>query len=565
MSGAEASRKPREIEVKEGFGPFALLPDNTLVTFYLKGDRVLHWRDTSIPQHLYCRRSDDLGATWGESEFVYDLGRGPGFTGPGPCATDREGNPHAFGLLYRWGLGEPMEGKVVDMWHHSSEDGGKTWSEPQWIDHGYEYIGSLNEVTVLGSGRMLVPFSYLSNRKTGLFVSTVILSDDNGLTWRNARNDLELDTGGRHAESGAAEPVTVELPDGRVWMLIRTQAGRLFESYSEDGGESWSQPSASIFRSSNSPAYLLRLRDGRVMMCWNNSIQDFHSCVSYSRQSLVAAIQGLDGKWRGYREIGHLRPGDYPGCSLTYPLMAELPDGNVLVQHVQSEYLNVGSDDQPRIRKFVHPKLRIVSPDWVVETECTEEWREGLSDWTLTPSGPELESDATGAKAMRLNRPGPDAASGAAWNFPFSVRGEMRMRVMIEEGFQGVSIMLSETHLKPGNREGGMFRFRIQPDGRIALQTGNNGVWAPVTFGSTVFTFIQDDIPFPFRVWHDLLITWNCRDEYANIWVNGQPYATLIQMEQGRGIAYVRLSADAPGIEQKGLRVETVQATVLEV
>ena len=38
---------------------------------------------------------------------------------------------------------------------------------------------------------------------------------------------------------GLQEPGVFELPDGRIWMFIRTPDGHQYERFSSDGGETW--------------------------------------------------------------------------------------------------------------------------------------------------------------------------------------------------------------------------------------------------------------------------------------------------------------------------------------
>ena len=60
-------------------------------------------------------------------------------------------------------------------------------------------------------------------------------SDDNGRTWQECRNYVDLPL------RGAEEPKIAELRDGRLMMIMRTQLGSVFKSISEDGGASWSR------------------------------------------------------------------------------------------------------------------------------------------------------------------------------------------------------------------------------------------------------------------------------------------------------------------------------------
>ena len=118
--------------------------------------------------------------------------------------------------------------------------------------------------------RIVVPFAYWvggrpSAPPTGSNITTTVYSDDDGRTWRQSPAKLTAPCyeGYNGSNYGACEPTILELADGRVWMLIRTQTGRLYESFSPDGAE-WSQPEPSRFCSSNSPGWLLRLPDRRI-------------------------------------------------------------------------------------------------------------------------------------------------------------------------------------------------------------------------------------------------------------------------------------------------------------
>src|SRR5689334_14169154 len=64
---------------------------------------------------------------------------------------------------------------------------------------------------------------------------------------------------------GADEPAIIQLKDGRVWMLIRTQRGRFYESYSNDGAY-WLPALPTKLFSSDSPAGLIRLKDGGILL-----------------------------------------------------------------------------------------------------------------------------------------------------------------------------------------------------------------------------------------------------------------------------------------------------------
>ncbi len=134
--------------------------------------------------------------------------------------------------------------------------------------------------------------------------------------------------------------MVLELEDRRVWMLMRTQMGRIYESFSDDGA-SWSKPRPSRFISSDSPAGILRLDDGRIVLFWNNCLRFPYAYGG--RHVIHAAISDDDGDtWRGYREVGRdpLRnepPPTKGDFGTAYPFPATTADNAVIVRTGQGE------------------------------------------------------------------------------------------------------------------------------------------------------------------------------------------------------------------------------------
>src|SRR5687767_10880095 len=67
--------------------------------------------------------------------------------------------------------------------------------------------------------------------KMGVNDVRVMYSDDDGVTWHLSDDRLSAPAAPAGTNYGAVEPQVFPLRDGRLWMLIRTQAGRLYESY----------------------------------------------------------------------------------------------------------------------------------------------------------------------------------------------------------------------------------------------------------------------------------------------------------------------------------------------
>ena len=106
------------------------------------------------------------------------------------------------------------------------------------------YNGSQMEYQELRNGRLLVPHgSLLPHARpvppTGRHETVIQFSDDGGATWNLSESKLIAPCypGFNGSNEGACEPAFEELNDGRIWMLMRTASGFLYESFSSDRGD----------------------------------------------------------------------------------------------------------------------------------------------------------------------------------------------------------------------------------------------------------------------------------------------------------------------------------------
>src|SRR5262249_24937097 len=190
-----------------------------------------------------------------------------------------------------------------------------------------------------------------------------------GETWHLSPSQLKVTVPDLSTEGGI-EPVVVERKDGQVWMLIRSQQGRFYESLSRDGAE-WSPPQPTSIISSDSPAGLVRMEDGRIVMLWNNCQRCPYAYGA--RNVLHAAISADDGRtWRGYREVARdPHRGDPPpprgDHGTTYPIPNLANDNQV-----------VSTTGLPDPAKY---NLRLDTA-WLYETAQRDDFSRGLEDWS---------------------------------------------------------------------------------------------------------------------------------------------------------------------------------------
>lgn len=150
-----------------------------------------------------------------------------------------------------------------------STDDARSWGEPVLVtaDPGYHVMNNAR-VIQLRSGRLLAPVASTKQvwTKNDDFRTSVYLSDDDGRTWRRSRTLLSA------PKRGAMEPGLVELGDGRVMQIIRTQTGFIWRSFSSDGGETWTDAAPWDIESPESPATLAVAPGGDWLLVWNPKV-----------------------------------------------------------------------------------------------------------------------------------------------------------------------------------------------------------------------------------------------------------------------------------------------------
>jgi sialidase-1 len=100
------------------------------------------------------------------------------------------------------------------------------------------------------------------------------------------------------------EPEVVELADGKLLMIIRTQQGRIATSISDDGGDRWGAAGELSVKAPESPATIRRIpATGDLLLVWNDT---FAAGANHGgkRTPLTAAISTDEGKtWQHVQKL----------------------------------------------------------------------------------------------------------------------------------------------------------------------------------------------------------------------------------------------------------------------
>lgn len=285
-----------------------LLEDNrTMIAVYPKG----HGRGAIV-----MKRSTDGGLTWSER-----------LPTPDNWATSKE-----VPTIYR--MADPQGVRRLIMFSGLypirmavSEDDGKSWTPLEPIGD-FGGVVAMADVVRLKDGRYMAAFHddgrFLrgAGERTSFKVYKA-LSADGGLTW----SEPEVVT--QHPTAHLCEPGIVRSPDGKqLAMLLRENSRKLnsFVTFSDDEGETWSEPRQLPAALTGDRHQALYAPDGRLVVSFRDTTH-----VSPTKGDWVAwvgtyddIVNGREGQYRVRLMDNHHK------WDCAYPALELLPDGTIV-------------------------------------------------------------------------------------------------------------------------------------------------------------------------------------------------------------------------------------------
>jgi len=247
----------------------------------------------------------------------------------------------------------PADGSSVNTFHRSTDEGA-TWSDGVDVSPpGTDIHTNHDNLIVLRTGRVVMPsFATLRTKYLGgdpkklrrfgedfaggaggvLAFGFAYYSDDEGRTWQRSKNESWVILGnGVGGSFSIEEPAVVEMKDGRVMMVGRTQLGQYFKAYSDDGCETWSEAVPTGLASGAAPCNIKRIprphlsaepdvlsrgagrgehgrdhADTDLLVIWNQT-SPWELMQGYYRHRLTCAISKDDGEtWQHHRNLESL-------------------------------------------------------------------------------------------------------------------------------------------------------------------------------------------------------------------------------------------------------------------
>ena len=269
--------------------------------------------------------SEDGGRTWSEPTTIVDSK----WDDRNPAAyVTRDGKVvviYAEASTYNERGDFIREAGTYDLFQTESSDGGKTWSPKKPIRfEGHANSSAYGQGIILQNGDILVPWYW----KGGGFIR----STDGGKTWLPPKRI-----------SSCSEVALVETKPGEILAIIRQSEGCSM-SRSLDNGNTWSKPQK-LTPEGIHPATVIKLKDGRLLAAFGSRNRPY---------GIRVAISDDNGMSWPEEKMAFVS-WDSGNTDSGYPSAVQLEDGSVAIICYA-----VGSGIHPYV---IHSQCIILSPE----------------------------------------------------------------------------------------------------------------------------------------------------------------------------------------------------------
>jgi hypothetical protein len=281
--------------------------------------------------------SDDDGQTWSEVKMMI-LPRQGVRAMSATLWIDPQGRMWVF-----WGQSFGAQDGRYGVWAVVTDEPDSTdpnWSQPRRLGDGI----MLNKPTVLKNGDWLLTSSvWKSENSIRVYAST-----DQGKTFelRGTANVLPAEA------RGPDEPMIVQRKDGSLWMMVRSRG--IAETFSQDGGKTWTPVKRSSLRHPTARFFLRRLKSGNLLLVKHGPLDK-----RVGRTDLIAFVSDDDGQtWKGGLMLDDRE-------KVTYPDGVQAPNGTIYIVYDHNRtpdgevLMATFNEDDVRAGKPVSGKIRL--------------------------------------------------------------------------------------------------------------------------------------------------------------------------------------------------------------
>jgi predicted neuraminidase len=190
----------------------------------------------------------------------------------------------------------------------TSWDNGRTWSKPRRLPS--DIVGPVrNKPVELSDGTLLCG---ASTEDAGWQVH-MERTEDFGKNWTRTKPVNNV------MEFGVIQPTILVHRGGKIQILCRSKQRRIVQSWSTDGGQTWSPMKKTILPNPNSAIDAVMLREGRALLVYNHSPE--------GRNILNVAVTQDGEIWQAALILEN-QPGEY-----SYPAVIQTSDGLVHITY----------------------------------------------------------------------------------------------------------------------------------------------------------------------------------------------------------------------------------------
>ena len=250
--------------------------------------------------------------------------------------------PHWNPVLFRTERGEInlyfKSGRKISSWVSwvmRSKDEGLTWSQPVELVPGDCSGGRgpvKNKPIILGNGAIAAPASL----EHDFWEAFVDLSFDDGYSWERSgavpMDSIAVDDIHSGNRFGLIQPTMWESDNGKVHMLLRSNNGYIYRSDSIDYGKNWSKAYATELPNNNSGIDLAKLNDGTLALAYNFSDKNWGA-----RNKLLIAFSqdnGLSWPEKRILDFSPVKRSGVVKVEFSYPAVIAV-EGGLAVSYTQ--------------------------------------------------------------------------------------------------------------------------------------------------------------------------------------------------------------------------------------